>query len=396
MRWSEHMSVDTLRIGIFSWESLHSVRVGGIAPHVTDLSEILARENEVHIFTRIGDEGEYEEINGVHYERCAHDQSGGIVDQMNAMCGAMVDRFYAVEDTFGKFDIIHGHDWHPVPALDEIKRRSNIPFVITYHSTEWGRNGNCHSDSWESREIAHREWLAGYESSAVITTSGQMQNEIGNLYQIPDEKIEIIGNGVIACPRLAIDPGRVKERYGIHPLAPVVFFIGRMVHQKGVDLLIAAIPHILRHRWDVKFILAGEGGFRQKYEELARELGVHQSCRFPGYISDYELKELMNACDLLCVPSRNEPFGIVVLEGWSIGKPVVGTTAVDVIDNFKDGIKAYPHPESIAWCINYMLDNPDLMKKMGETGKRRVEKFYTWDHIAKKTLEVYEKVLRTC
>jgi len=383
-----------LRIGMFAWESLHSVRVGGIAPHVTDLSEILAEENEVHIFTRIGDESEYEEIGGVHYERCAHDQSGGIVDQMDAMCGAMVDRFYAVEAVFGRFDIIHGHDWHPVPALTEIKRRSNIPFVITYHSTEWGRNGNCHSDSWESREIAHREWLGGYESSAVITTSGQMQNEIRDLYQVPDEKISIIGNGVVACSKLGIDPGRTKERYGIHPLAPVVFFIGRMVHQKGVDLLIKAIPSVLRHRWDAKFIFAGEGGFRQRYEELARELGVYQSCRFLGYVSDKELNELMNLCDLLCVPSRNEPFGIVVLEGWSVGKPVVGTVAVDIIDNWKDGIKAYMQPESIAWCINYMLDNPDLMKKMGKTGKKRVEKFYTWEYIAKKTSEVYTNVLR--
>lgn len=388
------MAVSDLRIGIFAWESLHSVRVGGIAPHVTDLSEILAEENEVHIFTRIGDESEYEEIRGVHYERCAHDQSGGIVDQMNAMCATMVERFYAVEEVFGKFDIIHGHDWHPVTALTEIKRRSNIPFIITYHSTEWGRNGNCHSDSWVSKEIAHREWLAGYESSSVITTSGQMHGEIRELYQIPDGKIEIIGNGVISCSKLNIDPGPTKERYGIHPLAPVVLFVGRMVHQKGVDLLIEAMPHILAHRWDVKFIFAGEGGFRQKYEELARELGVYQSCRFTGYVSDKELNELMKLCDLLCVPSRNEPFGIVVLEGWSVGKPVVGTEAVDVIDNFKDGIKAYMQPESIAWCINYMLDNPDLMKKMGETGEKRVKKFYTWDHIAKKTLEVYENVLR--
>lgn len=380
---------------MFAWEGIHSVMVGGIAPHVTNISEILADGDEVHIFTRIGDRSEYEEIDGVHYQRCAHDQSGGIVDQMNAMCEAMVDRFYAVEGIFGRFDIMHGHDWHPVLALCEIKKRSGIPFVITYHSTEWGRNGNAHSYSWESREISHREWLAGYESSAVITTSRCMHSEIRDLYQIPDEKISIIGNGVLACQKMNIDPGRVKERYGIHPLAPVVFFVGRMVHQKGVDLLIDTIPHVLRHRWDVKFIFAGEGGFRRRYEELARELGVYQSCRFLGYVPEDELGELINACDLLCVPSRNEPFGIVVLEGWSVGKPVVGTEAVDIIDNFMDGIKAYLYPDSIAWCINYMLDNPDLMKEMGKAGKERVKKFYTWDYIAKKTFEVYDTVLQS-
>ncbi len=164
-------------------------------------------------------------------------------------------------------------------------------------------------------EISHREWLAGYESSAVITTSRRMHSAITDLYQIPDEKISIIGNGVLACPKLDINQGRVKERYGIHPLAPVVFFVGRMVHRKGVDLLIEAIPYVLRHRWDVKFIFAGEGEIRWRYEELARELGVYESCGFRGYVSEEELELLMNACNLLCVPSRNEPFGIVVLEG---------------------------------------------------------------------------------
>ncbi len=90
------MSITDLRIGMFAWESMHSVRVGGIAPHVTDISEILADKNEVHIFTRIGDRSEYEKIDGVHYERCAHDQSGGIIDQMNVICEAMVNRFHEV------------------------------------------------------------------------------------------------------------------------------------------------------------------------------------------------------------------------------------------------------------------------------------------------------------
>ena len=59
-------------------------------------------------------------------------------------------------------------------------------------------------------------------------------------------------------------------------------------------------------------------------ERRARELGVENSCRFLGYTSSAEKQELMNACDLMCVPSRNEPFGVVVLEAWDACKPVVG------------------------------------------------------------------------
>jgi glycosyltransferase involved in cell wall biosynthesis len=79
-----------LRIGMFAWESLYSVKVGGIALHVSELSEALAaKEHEVHIFTSSGGLGDYEQINGVHYHRVTHDQNGGIVNQMDRMCDAI-------------------------------------------------------------------------------------------------------------------------------------------------------------------------------------------------------------------------------------------------------------------------------------------------------------------
>ena len=76
----------------------------------------------------------------------------------------------------------------------------------------------------------------------------------------------------------------------------------------------------------------------------------------------------MNACDLICTPSRNEPFGVVVLEAWDACKPVVATEAVSIIKNFET-VDCYIQPESIAWCINRLLHNPEEMKKMGRAGQ---------------------------
>ena len=133
--------------------------------------------------------------------------------------------------------------------------------------------------------------------------------------------------------RRGIDAGRIKEKYGIHPLAPVVLFCGRMSIQKGPDLLVEAIPHVLRNRPDVCFIFIGEGGMRSECEQKARYLGVADSCRFLGYTSSADKQMLINACDMMCVPSRNEPFGVVVLEAWDACKPVVATDAVSIINN---------------------------------------------------------------
>jgi len=375
---------------MLSWESLYSIKVGGVAPHVSELSEALARRgHEVHVFTRRGDFESYDKINGVHYQRADVDSSGDVLAQMDRMCNALYDRFGAVQKLFGAFDVVHGHDWHAVLALSRIKKEYGLPFVLTMHSTEWGRNGNNFGYGI-SQEISHREWRGCYEASQVIVTTIRMQDELMWIYSLPPGKIHIIPNGIVLGKmKRGLDAGRVKEKYGVHPLAPMVLFCGRMSVQKGPDLLVEAIPHVLGNRSDVRFVFMGEGGMRPECERRARELGVANACRFSGYTSSSEKEELINACDLMCVPSRNEPFGVVVLEAWDACKPVVATEAVSIIRNFEDGLLAYVQPESIAWCINRLLSNPAEMKKLAQAGYSRIDAEFSWDRIAKRTEEVY-------
>ncbi|MFA7037426.1 MAG: glycosyltransferase family 4 protein, partial [Methanosarcina sp.] len=327
-----------IRIGMFSWESLHSIRVGGIAPHVSELSEALVAEgHEVHLFTR-GHENNDDIINGVHYHRIAGDRTGGIVEQMNRMCDGMYCRFLDVREKAGEFDVLQGHDWHPVNVLCRIKAQFGLPFVLTFHSTEWGRNGNRHGDWWEAKEISHREWLGGYEASDVITTSRVLREEVQHIYKIPDYKMWEIPNGInVGKIKRQVDPGKIKRNYGIHPCLPVVLFTGRMSYQKGPDLLVEAAAKVLRKR-DAQFVLIGEGEMRTHCEYQAQRLGIGNSCNFLGYAPDNTLIDWYNACDLVCVPSRNEPFGIVVLEAWDAQKPVVASDAVALVENFRTGI----------------------------------------------------------
>ncbi|MDG6243813.1 MAG: glycosyltransferase family 4 protein [Methanolobus sp.] len=387
--------MESMRIAMFSWESLHSAKVGGLAPHVTELSEQLVKSgHEVHIFTRAGRYRDYDEINGVHYQRCHFDESGDILSQMDKMCDAMYSRFVRVSEDNGKFDVIHGHDWHPVNVLNMIKYQHGLPYVITYHSTEWGRNGNVHLSSPTSSEISHREWLAGYESSEVILTSENFKKEVQNIYSIPDAKISVIPNGISPGKvKKDIDPGSVKKDYGIHPFAPVVLFTGRMHYQKGPDLLVKAIPRVLDGNWGAHFVFIGEGEMRPYCQNLADELNVGQSCHFLGYSPDEILRDWTNACDMTCVPSRNEPFGIVVLESWDASKAVIATDAVNIVDNFQNGLISYKTPESIAWGINYALDGLDsITPVMGNNGKKLVGTKFSWNTIAGATVDVYKRI----
>lgn len=384
-----------LRIGMFSWESTYSVRVGGLARATSGLAEGLAKKGqEVHLFTRISDgQSDYELINGVHCHRCGFDPGGNILEFAWNMSRAMVERFRATERTVGKFDIVHGHDWLVVDALNELKEE--YPIVLSYHSTEYGRNGGKSGGWWEFRDISDKEWYGGYISSRIITVSETLKEELMRLYQIPCLKIDVIPNGSdIKKYQKKVDPGRVKERYGIHPLAPVILFVGRLVYQKGPDLLVEAIPYVLKHRGDAKFIVVGDGGMKSSLEYRAHELGVSDAVRFLGSISDEEYIEILNACDIVCISSRNEPFGLVLLEAWAAEKPVVATDVGGLgenIENFVNGIKVFPNPESIAWGINYIINDEYGVKWIGANGRKKGKEL-RWLNSAAKVLKIYSSL----
>jgi glycosyltransferase involved in cell wall biosynthesis len=190
-----------------------------------------------------------------------------------------------------------------------------------------------------------------------------------------------------------VDPGEVKKRFGIHPLAPVVLFIGRMSYQKGPDILVEAIPEVLDHRWDTQFVFIGEGEMRPHCEHLVNAENVSDNCHFLGYADDETARDWFNACDILCIPSRNEPFGIVVLEGWDAERTIVATDAVQIIDNFVDGILVYKYPQSIAWGLNHVLD--DLSNNsMRLAGKELIDTKYNWHKIAEQTSKAYLDALK--
>jgi len=374
-----------LKIAQFCWESLHAIREGGLSPAATHLAEVLGMTHEVHFFTR-GD-GPDRNMGGVTYHFC-QPEGDTILDYCHDMSMKLLKKFH--ESDTPPFDIIHFHDWHCVDALEELKDRTTL---MSYHSTEYGRNGGNFGDSPEFHSISAKEWSGGHLARRVITVSKHTETEIMWLYGIPEQKIAVIPNGIYPeqfC--LPLDPGSVKKRYGIHPLAPLVFFIGRLVYQKGPDLLVDAIPRVLKRRWDVQFIIAGKGDMRRELEERCRTLPV----RFTGYISDEEYLQILNACDLVVIPSRNEPFGLVLTEAWSAERCVVATEVGGLsenITNFIDGIKVPVRADSLAWGISYILEDPVRIRAMGLAGKRKVLFRFNWKDIGRMMEQVYITML---
>jgi len=373
----------SLKVAFFCWESLYAERVGGLANAATNLAETLARHHEVHYFTR--GEGRDAEINGVRYHYC---QPAGenLVRYCSDMSRRMIDRFR--EFDVPQFDLLHFHDWHVVDALRRFQERETI---FTYHSTEFGRNGNIFGTGWPFPEISAIERYGGSIAKRITAVSSTLRQEAMNLYGIPDWKIDVVPNGIMPDHYQAdVDPEEVKRRYDFDPDSPLILFIGRLAWQKGPDMLVDAAPGLLREHPDSQFAFVGDGQMRQGLETRARSLPI----RFLGRLDDVEYVTLLNASDIVAIPSRNEPFGLVLLEAWSAGRCVVASDVGGLSENIEhgtDGVKVQPHPDSIAEGLMTVADSPRKSLCMGRKGLDKVKEYFQWRRIAERMEDSYRK-----
>jgi len=384
-----------MRVGVFSWESLHSINVGGLGVHTTELAAGLERRgNDVHVFTRRGPEqSHYDWIDGVHYHRVDHGVSENFVECMDWMCEAMAHRFHEVTSMIGKFELVHAHDWLTGNVLKYIYDGFGTPGILTMHSTEYGRAGNVFHDGF-ARWIRDTEAAACRHAKAIIAVSGFLADEIRRIYDVPHWKIHVVPNGVAYDVFNGyLDPGPVKARYGIAPLDPTIFAAGRMVAQKGMDLLVEAIPMVLAGFPSAKFIIAGEGPHKEAVVNRANELGVGHAIRFMGNLSRGEYSELLRSIDIVALPSRNEPFGIVALEAWAAGKPVVATTAGgprEFVWHDVNGFLVDANAGGLAHGIGSLLADHDHCRALGRNGRVAVEDTFNWNTVAGYTEGVYQ------
>lgn len=392
-----------MKIAMLSWETLHTIAAGGVAPHVTELAGALhANGHEVHIFTRSSNGETWENpIWGVVYHEVAFPTNPDFVREIENMCQALVSRFLHIEGALGGFDIVHGHDWLVGPAISQLQGMGRR-CVFTMHSTETGRCGNVQY-SGQSERIRSIEGQACHAAERVIAVSGVLKEEVCSQYGVDGRKVEVIYNGIHAGPIVEMEwqdewTGNTKRDQGFDVMAPMFLFVGRLAVQKGPDLLLDAIPMVLQARSDARFVIVGDGHMRSTLEAEAQKRGIAHAVHFAGAVKSGSphLKALFKSCDAVVVPSRNEPFGIVVLEAWAAGKPVIATTCGgprDFVDPERDGYLVDPNPSSITWGICKICENFDHARWMGAQAREKALRQFNWGFIAKKAQEVYYEQL---
>ena len=173
--------------------------------------------------------------------------------------------------------------------------------------------------------------------------------------------------------------------------------MGRLVREKGVQILLDAAPKVINACPDTKFIIVGTGYYMEELKEQAYKLGINNQINFLGYVDDNELKKLYNIADVVCIPSLYEPFGIVALEAMAAKVPVVTSDTGglrDFVQNMVNGITTYAGDSgSLAWGLLEVLRNPQLAKNIVDEAFARVSKIYNWKVIAQQTGKIYTEII---
>ena len=302
-----------------------------------------------------------------------------------------------------KYDVVVAHDWLSVMGGVTVKKESGMPLAFHVHSTEKGRTlGNG------SSVVSNIELRGAKMADLIVTVSYAMKDELIQL-GFPRDKIQVAYNGV--DPQ-KYDPKSVpaekvrilKEFYGLKDGDFMILFLGRLVGVKGVDKLIMAMPHVLAKIPNARLVIVGVGDQQEYLTNLTRTMRLDKYVRFRfDFIPEEERILHYAACDVAVFPSYYEPFGIVALEAMSMEKPVVvGASGVSGMREIviccgeeQCGYHIDPNnPSDIAWGIISALENPEKQKWLGKNGRKRVLSEFTWNKIAEKTLELYEKALK--
>jgi glycosyltransferase involved in cell wall biosynthesis len=389
---------DELRVMMLTWEFPPRI-IGGISPHVYYLSRSLAK-NGVKVYVVTCDfpgAPAHETVDSVEVYRVDSykNPSPDFASWVYLMNMNMQKEAASLVRELGGVDIFHAHDWLVANAGIGLKHVFRRPLLATVHSTEYGRRNGIHSD-YERMIHETEAWLT-YEAWKVICCSNYMVSHVKWVFGLPEDKLVMIPNGVDAkeYEKSDIDLNQFRRRFAL-PEEKIVLFVGRLVYEKGIHVLINAVPKVLE-KVNAKFVIVGNGYMQQSLLEHIRNIGLAHKVMFTGFVDDKTLRNLQKCADVSVVPSLFEPFGIVALEAMAAKSPVVVSDTgglSEIVEHEVTGIKVYPNnPDSLAWGITRVLLDENLANKLRENAYRKVVEMYNWERISQQIKRVYEIVL---
>jgi len=308
-------------------------------------------------------------------------------------------------------DLVHSHTWYANAAGHLAGLLHGIPHVVTAHSLEPLR-------PWKAEQLGGgyrvSSWIekTAFEGAAAITAVSEgMRRDILRSYPSLDEaKVSVVHNGIDLSRWQSVDDPELVRGLGIDPDRPSVVFVGRITRQKGLPYLLRAAALLPP---EVQLVLcAGAPDTPEILAEVQAGVAALQAERsgvvwLDTLLSQHELSAVLTQATTFVCPSVYEPLGIVNLEAMACSAPVVGTATGGIpevvddgvtgrlvpIEQLQDGTGTPVDPDrfvaDLAAALTEVVSDPAAAKRMGEAGRLRAERDFSWTTIAERTTEIY-------
>ena len=316
-----------------------------------------------------------------------------------------------------RFDIIYTRNIMKGIIGFLIRRLRNSKLVIEVNSIspdEWrfvekqlsGKIKRCRDI--KIKFLKYLEIFVIKKADAVIVVTHGIKNYLVN-HKVDENKVWVIGNGANTDLFKPIRDKNIlqqlRNRLHINNNEKVILFVGNLAPWQGVEYLIRSAPLIIEEVPKTKFLIVGDGIMREKLESMVRELELEEKFIFTGRVPYEKVPIFINISDVCVCPSPVNSYfrisggsSLKIFEYLACGKPVVTGNIRgdgDLVVNSGSGFAVMSEDYAeLAGAIIKLLKNEKLRLQMGENGRKTIVEYHSWERIAKKVVEIFEKIIR--
>jgi glycosyltransferase involved in cell wall biosynthesis len=264
------------------------------------------------------------------------------------------------------------HDWSAVPSALALKAMHSLDVLVEYHSLEWQRT-NVTSET--ARQIAQIELSGLREARTILVHQSSTRDCAVSVLPECAGRIEDVRMPFpVHQFQNDLDPGVVKGRLQVGPIDPTIVYVGDLSEAYGADLLVKAMPGILKNHAQARLVIVGNGVDYWPMRVYSRYLLLDHAIRFAGDLQGTPLFELIKAADIVAVPSRKPTPWWPILAAWAAERPVVASheAAPSLVEHDHDSVLIYPSESSVVWGIERLLYDEDLSRTIARRGHEKL------------------------
>ena len=367
--------------------------VGGVEEHVRNLAQQLVRRGHaVEVWTPIaGGEPRTEDVDSIPVRRLPIPMPARNAGSLTRFVGAYLPARSDWRRQIDRFqpDVVNVHCFGPNGIYANLAARSaSVPLVLSLHGETFMDDGGV----FETSTIMKRGLRKALGRAALVTGCSQVTlDDAQGRFGLRPGAGTVVFNGV----DLNEDCGQTADVARPAHERRYVLALGRMVRNKGFDLLLDAFADLAARHPDIDLMIGGSGPVLATLRSQAESLGLADRVILPGRLDRDAVRNAMRFATAFAMPSRVEPFGIVVLEGWRARVPVIASSLggpPEFVTDRVDGLLVNPHDrKALAQAMDLVLGNAEFASRIALAGQRRVVDF-DWERIAAKYEMLYGRI----